>query len=121
MRKGWWIAALVLSAGLTVPALAQQPAGPAEAGRFFTGVNPRNIKMSKIDPSRALRNSNAARALQPASTQRALSNPFSLGSFFPRVTLGSWPPRLPTFTAVQTPTPPTNFTSSVNLFNNAPK
>ena len=118
MRKAWWIVAMVFSVALVLPVFAQQPAGQPDANQFFTGANPRNIKTVKIDPTKAMRGSNVAKAMQPTtSSQRSMT---SRGFGFPRVTLGSWPPKLPSFSTVKTPTPPpaTKATSSVNLFNN---
>jgi len=118
VRNACWIAATALSMALVLPSLAQQPAGQPDANQFFTGVNPRNIKTTKVDPTRAMRGSSISKAMQPTG-QRAMT-PRSTSSFFPRVTLGTWPPKLPSFVPVKTPapTPPTKVTSSVNLFNN---
>jgi hypothetical protein len=103
---------------LVLPGLAQQPAGQPDANSFFTGVNPRNIKTTKVDTTRAMRGSSISRAMQPTS-QRAMT-PRSTSSFFRGVTLGTWPPKLPSFMPVKTPSlpPATKVTSSVNLFNN---
>ena len=123
MRKTWWIGTLMLSAALVLPALAQQP-DPEQAKSFFTGVNPRTIKEVKVNPNRALQRSNMGRALQQPAAQQRSSSPFSLGSYFPRVTLASWPPKLPSFAAVKTPSFPKSTlapASSVNLFNQPPK
>jgi hypothetical protein len=121
VRKAWWIAAITCSAALVLPALAQQPAGQPDANQFFTGANPRNIKTTKIDPTRAMRGSNISKAMQPTSSTQRSMTPRGFGSVFRGVTLGSWPPKLPTFFTPGTPTTPpaTKVTSSVNLFNNA--
>lgn len=121
MRKPWWIAATALSMALVLPALAQQPAGQPDANQFFTGANPRNIISPKIDPTKAMRGGNVSRAMQPTTSSQRSMTPRGLGAFFPRVTLGTWPPRLPFFSKATTPpvTPPTKFSSSVNLFNNS--
>lgn len=125
MRKAWWIAAMAFSAALVLPApaQAQQLAGQPDANRFFTGADPRNIKTVKVDPTKAMRGGTVSKAMQPTTSSQRSMTPRGTGSFFPRVTLGSWPPKLPSFATVKTPpaTPPTKVSSSVNLFNNSTK
>ncbi|GEM_PF-6522707 len=123
MRKAWWIGSVIVSAALVLPALAQQSANTEQAKQFFTGVNPRNINTVKIDPSKAMRGTNLGQALKPPTAQRS-AGIFSLGSYFPHVTVASWPPKLPTFSKVQTPALPKSTTaprSSVSLFNKPPQ
>jgi hypothetical protein len=124
MRKHRWLAALLTSIALVLPSLAQQPATQRNANEFFTGVNPRAIKTVKIDPNRAMQRNTLGHAMLPPVAQKKTTSPFSLGSYFPRVTVASWPPRLPAFSKNQTPAfpkptqvPPGN----VKLFNQPPK
>ena len=122
MRKAWWMGTVIASAALALPALAQQP-DPEQAKSFFTGVNPRNINTVKVDPTKAMRGTNIGQALKPPVAQRS-AGIFSLGSYFPRVTVASWPPKLPTFSKVQTPATPKSTTvprSAVSLFNKPPQ
>ncbi len=124
MRKAWMIGAALLMAALVWPAFGQQSAGQPAANSFFTGVNPRNLKaVSAVDPTKAMKSSNITNALQPNASQRSTS-PFSLGKVFRPVTLGSWPPKLPSFSVVPTPKTPTTMTvptSSINLFGKTSK
>src|SRR5688572_21104042 len=117
MRTTWCLGALILSAALLAPAPAQQP-GSAQAGQFFTGVNPRQINGVKVDPARAIRRSNMGKAMQSNAVQRTPSV-FSMQGMFPRVSLGSWPPKLPNFSNSTAPPTKTSTvaTGNVNLFN----
>lgn len=122
MRKASWIGTVIASAALVLPALAQQP-DPEKAKSFFTGVNPRNITMVKVDPAKAMRGSSVSQALKPPASTRS-GGVFSLGSYFPRVTIASWPPTMPTFSKTQTSTMPQPTVvprSSVSLFNKPPQ
>jgi hypothetical protein len=122
VRKAWWVGAVIASAALVLPALAQQP-DPEKAKSFFTGVNPRNITQPKIDPVKAMRGSSVSQALKPPTSARS-GGVFSLGSYFPRVTVASWPPQLPSFSKTKTSTMPQPTTvprSSVSLFNKPPQ
>lgn len=76
-------AALLLAA---LPSFAQQ-----QAGGFLTGVNPTRLNFQPIDTSRALRGATVAGGLRNPS----LPGTSSFGRLFPRISLGSWPPRLP--------------------------
>lgn len=121
MRKFWYSAAVILSGAV---ALAQQPAGQKNANEFFTGVNPRAIKNVKVDPNKAMQRNTLSHAMLPPVAHKKTTSPFSLGSYFPRVTVASWPPKLPTFSKVKTPAMPKTSTapaSSVKLFNQPPK
>ena len=116
-KKIWWMGTLMLSAALTFPAISQQ-ANPQQATQFFSGVNPRTIKTVHVDPAKAMRGSQIGKAMLPPGPQKTMS-PFSLGSYFPRVTVASWPPKLPSFATVKTPAPQKFTTAapgSVNLF-----
>jgi hypothetical protein len=117
VRTSICVGAALFLAAIVLPALAQQPAGQPSANQFFTGVNPRTISMPKVDPTKAMRNTNITKALQPNSAQKS-TGVFNLSNVFPKVTLGSWPPKLPTFVAVKTPSVPTSTTvpQGVNLF-----
>ena len=122
MRKNWWVVTLLASIALVLPALGQQ-GGSKPATEFFTGVNPRTIKTVKVDPNKAMGRNNVAKAMLPPVASKK-TNPLRLGSYFPRVTVASWPPKLPTFAKVQTPAFPKTQTvpaGSVNLFNQKPK
>src|SRR5687768_1198146 len=76
--------ALILAAA--IPAFAQQ-----QAGSFFTGVNPRQIKNVPIDTSQALRPTNLNRSFH----KQAAPRPFSLANVFPKMHMGTWPPVVP--------------------------
>ncbi len=118
MRTSVGVGAALILAAIVLPALAQQPAGQPDANSFFTGVNPRKITTAKVvDPTKVMRTPNLTNALQPNKSQKS-SGVFNLGNVFPKVTLGSWPPKLPTFVAVKTPTVPTSTTvpQGVKLF-----
>ena len=123
MRKAWMMATVLLALALVLPAVAQQTTGQSTSNPFasgFTGVNPRNFKtVSAVDPNKAMKSSNITNALQPNASQRS-NGAFNLGNVFRPVTLGSWPPKLPTsFSVVQTPKTPTTMTvpnSSISMF-----
>jgi hypothetical protein len=80
---------VVISSAL--PARAQQQTqlqNPFASG--FTGANPRDIKFTPIDVGKATRVfnlNNAVRAPAPPKT-------VGLGSFFPKFSLPTWPPRV---------------------------
>jgi hypothetical protein len=113
----WMMAAALSAMALVGPAVGQQLSGQPDARSFFTGVDPRQVKNVKVDTSKAMRRTNLTQALQPNVTQRS-TKVTGLGSYFPRMTLGSWPPKVPQFMTVKTPTqkPPTTFPKGVNLF-----
>lgn len=123
MRKAWMMGTVLLATALVLPTVAQQSTGQSSANQFatgFTGVNPRNIKtVSAVNPNNAMKGPNITNALQPNATQRS-SSTFNLGNVFRPVTLGTWPPKLPSsFSVVQTPKTPTTMTvpnSAINMF-----
>lgn len=120
MRTHRLLGAACLAVAFALPCLGQQPIGNSNPNQFFTGVDPRQIKSTTIDPSRALKPGNVNGALQSSVAQRA-SRPFSMSNLLPRgLTLGSWPPRIAT-NFVPVKTPPTISTTvpqgNVNLFN----
>ncbi len=86
MRKTLAILVVVFSGYVLAPALAQQP-----ASMFFTGANPRELKFKPIDISHANRPTNMSNMLRPQRTPKA----FVLSNVFPRINLGSWPPKVP--------------------------
>jgi hypothetical protein len=123
MRKAWMMGTGLLATAFVLTAFTQQSTGQSTASQFatgFTGVNPRNIKtVSAVNPNNAMKGTNLTNALQPNATQRSTSA-FNLGNVFRPVTLGTWPPKLPSsFSVVQTPKTPTTMTvpnSAINMF-----
>ncbi len=61
-----------------------------QAQEFMTGVNPHQLTFRPIDTSRALRPSSQASTFYQPKVK-----PFGLNTVFPRISLGSWPPKLP--------------------------
>ena len=118
MRKLWRIGVVVLSIALAAPAFAQLGGDTEKAKTILTGVNPGAIREVKINPSKAMRANNLTKAFQPNATQRSTKVP-GLNASFPRLTLGSWPPKLPQFMskAPAAQTPPTTFPRGVSALN----
>ena len=84
MRKVWITIMFVL---VIIPAvMAQRP-----AASFFSGVNPGSISYQPVDTSRALTPKNLSPGYKPPST----SSSFKFQSLFPKLSLPSWPPRIP--------------------------
>jgi hypothetical protein len=121
VRKMWWLGTLFAAAALVLPALAQQPAGQPNANSFFTGADPRKLTLSKVDTTKAMKTSSIGKAMQSTTAQR-LPSVFSAKSVFPRVTLGSWPPKLPSFGSTPTPVQKsmTVQQGAVNVFKSGP-
>jgi hypothetical protein len=93
-------AGLLMIAGagfLWADAQAQTVLTPSRASTILTGANHLDITSTKIDTSRALRPPNASQAF---ATQRQPKSPV-LGNVFPKISLGSWPPRLPNVSILQ--------------------
>jgi hypothetical protein len=93
---------------LAVPVMAQQPAGT------FFGSQPRNITFKPIDTSNAVGSLNVNKAFRPP---RAPST-FSLSNVFPKISLGSWPPKTanpPVFPSTSTPAKTNSFVNQ-NMF-----
>ncbi|MBM4070495.1 MAG: hypothetical protein FJ271_16295 [Planctomycetes bacterium] len=78
------VVAFVAMALLT-PAQAQQ-----QASTFFTGVNPRDIKMKHIDVTAANRTPRMSNMMRPVRQPQT----FTLSNMFRNLTLGSWPPKV---------------------------
>ncbi len=69
-------------------------AGVANAQSSVIGGTPRNIVNVPVDTSKALSTTaNASRALRTPSA--ATNSPFNLGNIFPKISLGTWPPKTP--------------------------
>ena len=112
-RLGGALLVLVSASLLWAEARAQQLTQPS-ATSFFTGVNPHDMTFSKVDTSRALRPPSVNGAFHPPTQQRA----FPLGNVFPKISLGSWPPRLPNVSFLQGKNPfQPNPLRGVNPFN----
>ncbi len=79
-------AGIVITLTLAVPIVAQQPG----ANNFFTGVNPRNLTMNKIDTTQALKKYNFNTAFRNQNTPKT----FNLGGIFPKISMPSWPPKI---------------------------
>jgi hypothetical protein len=69
-----------------------------QAGRFLTGANRQNLTFTKIDTSRALKAPTMSSAFRPPPQPKA---PAGLGTVFPKISLGSWPPKLPSVGILQ--------------------
>lgn len=85
-----------------------------QAATFLTGANHQNLTSTKIDTSRALRPSNVNGAFRTPAQPKA----FGLGNIFPKISLGSWPPKLPQVSILQGKNPfQPNPIRGVNPFN----
>lgn len=93
MRKLGAVLMLVASFGVCLSATGQQPTNQPPANSFFTGVNPRNIQSKNlVQPGKALKNYNVTSALRPQPKPSV----FNVGRVFPKISLASWPPTVPT-------------------------
>jgi hypothetical protein len=95
MRQSLAVTAGLLSFVLAMPAEAQQILTPQSARSLVGGVTSRPIQMKAVDTSRALAPMNIGstfKAPRPPAT-------FTLSRFFPKITAGPWPPRLPNLLA----------------------
>jgi len=104
MRGFSTIAAGLLTFLAAYPAAAQQPLTVQGAQSMIGGLNPRPIKMQMVDTSKALSPLNIANTFRPARPPAT----FTLSRFFPKITAGPWPPKVPSlslFKAPKTPTP----------------
>jgi hypothetical protein len=79
-------AALILSLGMKTQA---QFASGEQASKFFTGVDPRNVKTVPVDTSKAFSNLKIQPAFRP---RRPPAKPFALNKFFPKMSFPSWAP-----------------------------
>lgn len=119
------VAALVMSLSLLQSSFAQQASTimgqqqqNSQASSFWTGVNPRAINFQKIDTSKALAPVNTSSVFR---APRAPST-FQLSNVFPKISLGSWPPKTanaPILKPYSTPFQP-NPLPGVNPFNPPP-
>ena len=67
--------------------------GPTQTPSSFSmGANPRQINFTRVDTSKALQ---PTASLSKAFTKPGQQTPPGLGSMFPKISLGSWPPKLP--------------------------
>jgi hypothetical protein len=98
MRRIAVSALILVSAGFFwAQAQAQTTLTPGRASTILTGANHLDITSTKIDTSRALRPPNASQAF---ATMRQPKSP-ALGNVFPKISLGSWPPKLPNVSILQ--------------------
>jgi hypothetical protein len=88
MRIFLGLGSLVLGLALVAQAPAQKT---NQLTPFFNGVNPTHMNFKPIDTSQAMRTFNVNGAMRPPSAMRT----FTLSQFFPRISLGSWPPKIP--------------------------
>jgi hypothetical protein len=79
MRSG--VGVMVLAAGLIVSLQA--------FGQSWTGANPRNLQFKPIDTSKAMKAFPTNKAFHTPSPVKNTG----IDRFFPKLTLGSWPPR----------------------------
>jgi len=63
----------------------------SSASSFFTGANPRQINFTKVDTSKAMQAPNIGGAF----AKPAQPTPIGMGGMFPKISLGSWPPKMP--------------------------
>ena len=108
--------AIVLVLALSTQTTAQQTLDPSS---FLTGVKPGNLQFKPINTGTAIKPLGLNSAF-PAQRQQSA---FGLGKVFPKISLGSWPPKLaqspllPQTSNVFQPSPPKGF----NPFANAKK
>jgi len=89
MRAATLAGGLLIMAALAIPVIAQQ----TTASSMFTGVNPREIKSVPVDTSKAMKAMNINNAFKtPASPAKGIMN---IGNIFPKISMPSWPPKLP--------------------------
>jgi hypothetical protein len=104
MRKRLAFTAGLLSFVLAVPAGAQRPLTVQGARSMVGGITNQPIQMKMVDTSKALAPMNVAGAFRPVRPPTT----FTLSRFFPKITAGPWPPKLPSvmnlFKAAPTPT-----------------
>ena len=98
MRKEIALAAGFLALALVIPAAAQTLT-PQNA---LTGVSPRQIRMQPIDTSRAVVPTNIANSFRPPRPPQT----FTLSRFFPKITAGPWPPKMPNLNLFKSKAPP---------------
>jgi hypothetical protein len=88
VRKIWALLVGMLVLVICLPALAQDP----RASSFFTGVNPRDIQPKNlVQPTKALKNYNLSKTMRTP----AQPSVFNLSRVFPKISLGRWPPVVP--------------------------
>ena len=115
MRRIWGMLAGIGFLAACLPVLAQTPA-QQQASSFFTGVNPRNIQSKNllVQPGKGMKNYN----LNQTMRKQPQSSVFNVNKVFPKITLGTWPPVVPSIPVLSTknnpfqPNPP----RGVNLF-----
>lgn len=93
MRKlGGGLLAAAAAVVFLADARSQSILGPSQQpSSFLTGANPRQINFTKVDTSRAMQAPNLGGAFAKPGQQ----TPLGLNSMFPKISLGSWPPKLP--------------------------
>ena len=78
-------------------ALAARPTFAQSAGSFMTGVEPRNITLKKIDIS----SHNRPIPVNTLTGTQPKTGMIDMGNNFPRLTLGSWPPKMPSMSILK--------------------
>jgi len=104
MRRFSATAAVLLTFLVVYSAAAQQQLSVQGAKTMIGGLNPQPIKMQMVDTSKALTPMNIGNTFRPARPPAT----FTLSRFFPKITAGPWPPKIPSlslFKAPKTPTP----------------
>jgi hypothetical protein len=104
MRK-WWQLTGVLMLLAVLPAGAQQPLTVQGARSMVGTMNAQPIKFQVVDTSKAIAPvNNIANSFRPPRPPAT----FTLSRFFPKITAGPWPPKLPDLLSVfKSPKTPT--------------
>jgi hypothetical protein len=94
MRTGLFLLSAVLVLGLSDHGEAQTQAtgsffSTAPPDSFFTGVNPKDVKIVPVDVNAAMKTLNINQAFMPPRQP----TPFVLSNFFPKINLPGWPPK----------------------------
>lgn len=82
MRKGFIVLGAVLALTFSLKGFAQQKSS------FWSGTDPRKVQFKQIDTTKAIRPSSATSAFHAPPKLKATG----VDRFFPKLSLGSWPP-----------------------------
>jgi hypothetical protein len=97
-KLGGGLLAAVAAVVFLADARSQTVTSSGNASSFLTGANPRQINFTKVDTSKAMQAPN----LGGAFAKPAQQTPVGLNSMFPKISLGSWPPKLPNVSILPT-------------------
>ena len=117
MRRLWAFLIGTAILGICLPAMGQsRMLTPDQASQAFTGANPRDIQIKNlVNPGKALKDYQLNNSLR----KPAQPSVFNLSHVFPKISLGTWPPKVPNVSILGAknnpyqPNPP----RGVNLFN----